>query len=112
MKKMQKVQCLLSGLLFGLSACASGQVSEDMVLDAIGPGSELCITSSRDQVTEFLEALGPEAEEYAQGGYNITLVFLPAIPTIRFSSLRTQPAPFSCMRVRYTTSASGLVDMA
>lgn len=109
MKKVQRIIYLLFCILPVLSACSMNPASEEKGLDTLAVESEMAITSSNTQVTDFLAKnidfkSGYETDEC----YNITPVFLQIIPTMKFLNTIAPLSHLSCIMVKFTVLASVL----
>lgn len=77
MKKVQSIICLTLCITIGLSACSISPISEKTALDTLAPESELTITSSDTQVSDFLEKMQGFSTYYETDEcYNITPDFV------------------------------------
>lgn len=77
MKKVQSVIYLGLCIAMGLSACSISPISEKTALDTLAPESELTITSSDMQVSDFVEKMQGFTTYYETDEcYNITPAFV------------------------------------
>lgn len=77
MKKVQSIIYFTLCITIGLSACSISPISERTVLDTLAPESELIITSSDTQVSDFLEKMQGFTTYYETDEcYNITPDFV------------------------------------